>query len=131
MLEMPVSGLQISNIIASGKAGMKAYNTVGLELHNIQVNPDNGPAFLIRDSKDLVLDQVTTKTPKEGIPVIRLDRCPDALVRASRAWTGTGTFLSVGLEELKSIALEGNSLSKAAKPTEEKTADFWKTAAAR
>ena len=129
--EMPVSGLQISNIIASGKAGMKAYNTVGLEVHNVQVNPDNGPAFLIRDSKDLVLDQVTTKTPKEGIPVIRLDRCPDALVRASRAWTGTGTFLSVGLEELKSIALEGNSLSRAAKPTEEKTADFWKTAAAR
>jgi hypothetical protein len=129
--EMPVSGLQISNIIASGKAGMKAYNTVGLELHNVQVNPDNGPAFLIRDSKDLVLDQVSTKTPKEGIPVIRLDRCPDALVRASRAWTGTGTFLSVGLEELKSIALEGNSLNKATKPTEEKTADYWKTASVR
>jgi polygalacturonase len=129
--EMPVSGLQISNIIASGKTGMKAYNTVGLELHNVQVNPENGPAFLIRDSKDLLLDQVSTKIPKEGAPVIRLDRCPDALVRASRAFNGTGTFLSVGLDELKSIILEGNTLSKAAKPTEEKTADFWKTASAR
>ncbi len=124
--EMPVSGLQISNIIATGKTGMKAYNTLGLELHNVQVNAERGPAFLVRDSKDLLLDQVSTRTPVEGSPVIRLDRCPDAIVRGSRAFTGTGVFLSAAPGELKSIILEGNILAKAQKSVVEAIGDFWK-----
>lgn len=122
--EMPVSGLQISNIIATGKVGLRAYNTNALELHNVQVNPEVGPAFLIRDSKDLELDQVSTRTPIAGTPVIRLDRCPDAIVRDSRAFAGTGTFLQVGMGELKNIVLQGNTLGKAAKATAETAEDF-------
>jgi polygalacturonase len=124
--EMPVSGLQISNIIATGKVGLRAYNTNALELHNVQVNPEVGPAFLIRDSKDLELDQVSTRKPIAGSPVIRLDRCPDAIVRDSRAFAGTGTFLQVGTGELKNIVLQGNTLGKATKATEETAEDFWK-----
>jgi polygalacturonase len=124
--EMPVSGLQLSNIIATGKMGMRAYNTLAMELHNVQVNPEVGPAFLIRDSKDLEMDEVSTRKPIEGTPVIRLDRCPDAIVRASRAFAGTGTFLAAGPGELKNIVLEGNALGKAQKATEETAVDFWK-----
>ena len=129
--EMPVSGLQISNIIATGKTGMKAYNTVGLELHNVQVNAETGPAFLIRDSKDLLLDAVSTRTPVAGSPVIRLDRCPDAIVRDSRAFPGTGTFLSVGTGESKGVVLESNVLAKAQQAVVEAVGDFWKLPAAR
>jgi polygalacturonase len=124
--EMPVTGLQISNVIASGKVGMRAFNTEALELHNVQVNAEAGPAFLIRDSKDLELDQVSTRTPIEGSPVVRLDRCPGATVRASRAFPGTGTFLAVAPGDLKDIVLEANTLGKARKATEESPADLWK-----
>ncbi|HKE20743.1 MAG TPA: glycoside hydrolase family 28 protein [Bryobacteraceae bacterium] len=124
--EMPVNGLQISNVIASGTVGMRAYNTEALELHNVQVNPEVGPAFLIRDSKDLELDQVSTRSPIEGSPVIRLDRCPGAIVRSSRAFSGTGTFLSVGPDELSSIVLDANALGKARRATEENPMDLWK-----
>jgi polygalacturonase len=124
--EMPVTGLQISNVIASGKVGMRAYNTLAMELHNVQVNPEFGPAFLIRDSKELELDHVSTRTPVAGSPVVRLDRCPDAIVRASRAFAGTGTFLAVAPGELKSIVLEGNALGNARKATEETAGDIWK-----
>jgi hypothetical protein len=123
---MPISGLQISNIIATGKVGLRAYNTAAMELHNVQVNPEVGPAFLVRDSKDLELDQVSTRKPIAGTPVIRLDRCPDAIVRASRAFDGTGTFLQVGPGELKTTVLEGNTLGKARKAAEETPMDFWK-----
>jgi polygalacturonase len=129
--EMPVSGLQISNVIATSKTGMKAYNTLGLELHNVQVNAESGPAFLIKDSKELLLDQVSSAKPLSGVPVIRLDHCPDAIVRASRAFTGTGTFLSLGPGELKSTILEGNVLGKAQKVSEEVQTDFWKQVATR
>ena len=124
--EMPVNGLQIGNVIASGKVGMRAYNTLAMELHNVQVNPEFGPAFLIRDSKDLELDQVSSRTPVAGSPVIRLDRCPGAIVRASRAFAGTSTFLAAAPGELKSIVLEGNTLGNARKTTEENADDIWK-----
>lgn len=124
--EMPVTGLQISGIIASAKTGMKAYNTSHLELRNVQVNPESGPAFLVRDSKDLLLEDISSVRPAAGFPVLRLDRCPDAIVRLSRAFDGTSTFLSVGPGELKSLFLEGNLLGKAKKQSEEAALDLWK-----
>ncbi|HWB82594.1 MAG TPA: glycoside hydrolase family 28 protein [Bryobacteraceae bacterium] len=124
--EMPITNLHLTNIVATGKVGMRAYNTLGLELHNVQVNAQTGPAFLIRDSKELELDQVSTRAPLADEPVIRLDRCPDAIVRASRAITGTGTFLSVAPGELNGVVLEANTLRDARKATEETGADYWK-----
>lgn len=120
--EMPISRLRISDVVASGKAGLIASRTIGLELHNVQMNADGGPAFLVQDSKDLELDGVTTSKPLAGEPVVRLEHCPGAVVRASRAFAGTGTFLSVPPGELKNVVLEGNVLGGAQKPTEEAAA---------
>ncbi|HUJ09520.1 MAG TPA: glycoside hydrolase family 28 protein [Verrucomicrobiae bacterium] len=117
--EMPIKGLRISDVIASAKVGMKASNTEALELHNVRVKADRGPAFLAQDSKELELDGVATRKPLAGTPVVRLDRCPGAIVRNSRAFAGTDTFLSVGPGELKTIALEGNVLDSAKKAMEE------------
>ncbi len=121
--EMPVSGVRLSDVIASGKRGMISSDTVGLEVHNVQVNAENGAAFLIRDAKELELDGVTTRQPLAGLPVLRLDRCAGAIVRASRAFPGTATFLSVAPGELKSIALDGNFLGNAQMGTEEIATD--------
>jgi hypothetical protein len=123
--EMPVSGLRITDVIASAKIGMKAYNTAALELHNVQVNAEHGPSFLVKDSSELDLDGVTTRKPLPDIPVVRLDRCPCAIVRNSRAFNGTGTFLSTAPGELKSTVLESNLLGSAKTATEEKTVEFW------
>jgi polygalacturonase len=120
--EMPIIGLRITDVIASGKTGMKGAFTDGLELHNVQVNADKGPAFSIRDSKELELDGVTTRKVVAGSPVVRLERCDGAIVRNSRAFAGTGTFLSVAPGELKNINLEANSLGSAEKATEETAA---------
>jgi polygalacturonase len=117
--EMPIAGLRISDVIASGKVGAKAHHTAGLELHDVQVNAESGPAFVVRDSKDLELSAVSTGKPLADAPVIRLDRCPGAIVRNSKAFAGTGTFLSVAPGELKSVVLEGNALGNARRATEE------------
>jgi hypothetical protein len=125
---MPISGLRISNVVASCKAGMKARHTAGMELHNVQIDAESGPAFLVRESRELELDHVTTRTPVADAPVVRLDRSPGAIVRASRAFKGTGTFLSTGPGELTSIVLEGNILGSARRPTMEVKANYWKAA---
>lgn len=123
--EMPIEGVHISDLIATGKIGMKASNTLGLELHDVQVNASEGPAFLVRNSKELELDNVTTRTPLSNAPMIRLDNCPEAIVRNSKALKGTGTFLSTAPGELQSIIQVGNVTNQAQKATDEIEANFW------
>ena len=94
----------------------------------MQIDAEGGPAFLVRDSRELELDHVTTRTPVADAPVVRLDRSPGAIVRASRAFGGTGTYLSTGPGELKNIVLEGNVLVSARRPAAEAKADYWKSA---
>jgi len=118
--------LRISDVVASAKTGMRAFQTAGLELHDVQINAEAGPAFLVRDSRDLQLDNIATRTPVPDTPVVRLDRCPGATVRASRAFPGTSTFLSAGPGELKAIALEGDALASARKAVAEGKIDYWK-----
>jgi hypothetical protein len=120
--EMPISGLRLSDIVASGKVGLKAFYTGALELHQVQINAERGPAFLVRDGKELELDGITTRKPVAGTPVVRLERCPGAIIQNSRAVTGTDKFLSVGTGELKGVLLQNNSLSAARLATEEASA---------
>lgn len=123
--EAPISGVRISNVIASGETGIKVRHTGALELHDVQVNAERGPAFLVRDSAELELDHVSSRRPPADAPVVRLDRTPGAILRASRAFNGTGTFLSTAPGELKSIVLEGNVLGSSSQPAVEKEADYW------
>ena len=122
--EMPISGLRISDVIASGKTGVRASFTDALELRAVQANARSGPAFLVKDSKELEMDAVSTRAPLRETPVIRLEHCPDAIVRNSKAFPGTGTFLSAPPGELQKILLQGNALDQAQKATEELPGDF-------
>jgi hypothetical protein len=123
--EMPIDGLRISDVIATAGAGLKASHTRGLELHNVRIDAGAGPAFLVRDSTELDLDGITTRKPVPAAPVIRLDRCPGALVRAAKAIDGTGVFLSAGPGELKNIVQDNNALAPARKAAEESAGNFW------
>jgi polygalacturonase len=124
--EMPISGLRISDVVASSKTGVKAYHTAGLELHDVAVegDPKSGPAFLIRDSQELELDGVSSRRPAAGFPVVRLDGCPGARVRGSRAFPGTETFLSVAVGQLKTIVFDSSALAGARRPVEETAKEF-------
>jgi polygalacturonase len=117
--EMPISALRLTDIIGSGKVGLSARHTDTLELHHVQVNADRGPVFAIETASNLELDGVTTRKPTAVSPVLRLTQTPGAVLRNSRAFPGTETFLSAGPGELKSLHLEGNVLDNAKTPTEE------------
>jgi hypothetical protein len=124
--EMPVEGLRIRDVVGAGKRGLQAFNTKGLELHNIRLNASEGPTFLIRDSADAELDHVAAVPPNPAVPVIRLDRCQRTVIQGSRAWPGTGTFLSTEPGMLKTVVLDGVQAAAAKTPTEESAVDFWK-----
>jgi polygalacturonase len=119
--EMPIEGLHISNVMGTGKIGMRAEYTDGLELHDVQINPASGPAFAVNHATNLELDDVSSVKRAPGMPVIRLDDAAGTIVRNSRAFPGTGVFLSLEPGLLKKIFLVGNVLNIAATPTEETT----------
>lgn len=120
--EMPIQSLHISDIIGTGDAGMRAEYTDDLELDHVQLNPHAGPAFRVDHSTNLELDDISSRKPASGAPVVRLDHTPGAILRDSRAFPGTGVFLSTAPGLLKKITLEDNVLGNAATPTQEKTA---------
>ena len=64
--EMPIAGLRIRDLVGAGKRGLQAFNTKGLELHDVKIDAAEGPAFLIRDSSDLELDRVETDQGRTG-----------------------------------------------------------------
>jgi polygalacturonase len=123
--EMPIASLRLHDVVGTGKRGLQAFNTKGLELHGVKIDAAEGPAFLIRDSADLELDRVETGQPLATAPAIRLDRVTRALIQGSRAWPGTGAFLSAGPGLLKSVMLQGNDLGAAKTQTEESATDYW------
>jgi polygalacturonase len=123
--EMPIEGLRLTDIVASSKVGLKAYNTAGMELSHLAIDPAEGPAFLIRDSTGLFLEGVERRVAGSE-PVIRLDRCAGAIIRASRAWPGTDTFLSEKAGSADAV-LDGNFLTKAREARGVSDEDFWKT----
>ncbi len=94
--EMPIQDLRISDVVGTGKTGIRAAYTDGLELHDVQLNAAAGPAFSVEHASNLELDDVTTRQPQNQTPVIRLEDTPGAIVRDCRAFKGTGVFLSDG-----------------------------------
>lgn len=122
--EMPVEGLRLTDIVANAKEGLRAFNTKGLELHNVRIDPEDGIPFLIRDSTELDLDGVQARNPKPGVPVVRLDRSKGVSLRNSIAWPGTEVFLSMapGMK----IFLAANDFGAAASASKEEEADHWK-----
>lgn len=124
--EMPIAGVHISDVIATSKLGVKISHATDLELHHVQVNPDTGVAFLLRNSNDIELDGISSRSPKLDMPVVRIDDCINTIVRNSKAIEGTGIFLSTAPDQLKNITLEGNVLGLAKKPTEESAVKYWK-----
>jgi hypothetical protein len=117
--EMPIAGLRLSDIVGSGNAGLTARYTDGLELHHVQINPGRGPAFAIEQASNPLLDDLATRKPLADSPVLRLTKSRGAIVRASRAFPGTQTFLSTAPGELKSIQLADNALDGAKVPAAE------------
>ena len=124
--EMPVEGLRLSDVVAHAHEGLRAFNTKGLELHNVRIDAETGIPFLIRDSVALDLDGIQTRAPRPDVPVVRLDRSQSVSLRNSIAWQGTGVFLSLAPGTQAAVFMAGNNLAAASTPVREENGDYWK-----
>jgi polygalacturonase len=107
--ESPIDGLRISDVIGTGTLGAHLAHASGLELHNVQLNVQRGPAFLVEDCPEVELDHIASRHLGNGAPVVRMERSDGSIVRDSRtfAGVGNGVLLSVGSQQRGSVSTEG------------------------
>jgi hypothetical protein len=129
--EMPISNVRISDLIANAVLGFRAHDVAGLQLNNVEVNAEQGPDFLVKSVTDLDLNGIATRKPGADVPVVRLDNCPGAVIRGSKAFTGTNVFLSVPGRERNQVLLMNNLLSGAKVEAQEADTDLWSSIPAR
>ena len=111
--EMPIQGLRLSHVVASTEVGLVCDSTVVLELHNVQVNTTKGPAFTIKNCKNIELNGIKTTNPQADEPVVRMENVQDAFIHACRALPGTDSFLELNGPATRGIHLVANHLSAA------------------
>lgn len=117
--EHPIVGLRLRNVTGTAAVGLRARHTDGMSLENLDLRPREGPALDIKDGRNLLLANVGSSRPSASSPVVRLEGCPDVIVRDARAWPGTGTYLSVLPGESKRVVQIANHLAPAKTPIEE------------
>ena len=81
--EMPIEGLRLTDVTGSGKTGLNARYTDGLELRGVRIDAERGPEFAIDSAANLELDDLGSRRPAAGAPVLRLTRAPGAVIRSS------------------------------------------------
>jgi polygalacturonase len=114
--EMPLQSLRFEDIVGKGEVGVTANYTDDLELHHVLIDAAKGPVYEVTHATNLVLDDVSSRHPVAGEPVIRLSKSAGAMVRNSPAFAGTEIFLSIDKGEAKSVFLDGNVLGNAKTP---------------
>ncbi len=114
--EMPIQRLRITDVTASTRVGFVCDSVAGLELQNVQVNAEKGPAFEFRNCRDLELLAVKTTNPLKDMPVVRMEDVRAAFVQGCRAYPGTGSFLEMAGKTTEGVILAGNEFSAAQSP---------------
>jgi hypothetical protein len=92
--EQAVEQIRISDLKGSGKLGFVADAADDLELHDIRIDAQQGPAFTFTNCRRLVLDNLaTTQPPAGGAPVVRIAGSKDVVLTPGRVEPGTENYL--------------------------------------
>ncbi|KAA6345129.1 Polygalacturonase [termite gut metagenome] len=78
--EMPIEEISFSNINIVAKTGFTAQTATNIRFHNVDFAVKNGASIALTDCKDIVLDNVRTKTPLPNQAVIELNQVDNVFI---------------------------------------------------
>ena len=91
--EMPIHNLTFSNINIEAKQGFSIDTATDIELHNVKVNAEMGAAFKVLNSKNIILENVSTAKPIKDTPVVKLDHASNIMINNNFQMYPTDVFL--------------------------------------
>ena len=78
--EMPIEEISFTNINMVADKGFSAETAVNLRFNNVDFAVKQGPSFFFKDCKEVVLNDVRSKSPIPGQPVVVMEQVQDALL---------------------------------------------------
>jgi len=114
--EMPIDNLTFTNINMEAKKGFSVHTATNVEFHNVEISTEEGPSFIIEDSKNIVLDNVKSKKPLDNSPVVTIHNSSNILIHNNFPMVKTPTFLKVSGPKTSDIYFKNNYLMNVASP---------------
>lgn len=94
--EQAIEQIRITDLKGTGRLGFTADAADDLELHDIRIDAQEGPAFTFTNSRRLLLDNLATTTPPADVaPVVSLVDSSDVVLTGGRMPPGLKLYLKV------------------------------------
>jgi len=78
--EMPIEEISFNNINMAGNEGLRTTLAQNIQFHNVDFAVKKGASFFFTDCKDVVLNNVRSKTPIAGQTVIHINNSKNVLI---------------------------------------------------
>jgi polygalacturonase len=114
--EMPVENLTFNNINIDANTGFVMSTAKNIELHNVEVSTKIGAAVKAEDVEGLVLENVKSRVPLTGKPIVELKNVKNAFIYNNFPIAQTDMFLDISGELTDGIYVRGNEFANVITP---------------
>jgi polygalacturonase len=107
--EMPIQNLTFNNINIAAKTGFLLNTGMNIELNNVEISVQEGPSFIVENSRNLIFNNVKALNPLPGEPVVSFNQVQNAFVMNNCPLSPTDLFLEVDGSDCQDIFLQNNN----------------------
>ena len=100
----------------SGKSGLVISDVADVRFHEVEIDAAAGPALVLSDVSQSVLDRVAVGRIDAGAPALRFVNVRGAALNRCRCPAGTGIFLQLAGESTTGVVLSDCDLKGARTP---------------
>ncbi|WP_022822739.1 glycoside hydrolase family 28 protein [Hymenobacter norwichensis] len=121
LAEMPIENVTFSNINIDAKQGFTVKEARNIAFHNVQVNPQIGPAVRAENVQQLRLDGLRSTMPSAATPLVELTNTEDAFIYNTFPAAGTENFLKLKGPKTRNIVLQNNNFKYVKAPVSQES----------
>jgi len=119
--EMPIENITFHDVRFDAQTGITIKEAKDIELHQVSVTTQQGPAVSATRVSGLELDGLQIPRPLTGTPAVAFANVADAFIHGCHPVSGTTVFLKASGAGTKGIVLRSNAFERTAKPVEKDT----------
>ncbi len=119
--EMPIENITFHDVRFDAQTGITIKEAKDIELHQVSVITQQGPAVSATRVTGLELDGLQIPKPLTGIPAVSFTNVANAFIHGCHPVSGTTVFLKASGAGTKGIIFRGNAFERTAKPVEKDT----------
>lgn len=114
--EMPIQNISFSDINIDSRLGFNISEAKNIEFHNVTITAEEGSAFEVIKSEDMVFENVKTNKPLSGVPVIKAKNISNTGIYNCFLLEKTDLFLDISGDSTRQVYLWGNEFSNVKTP---------------